>query len=155
MSIKSHLRNDPVSEILFRSPPRVSRDASVLEVVTEIQSSRTGSALVVDGDRLVGIFTERDYLRFVAEEGFDLSDAVETVMSPKPRTLHHADPILMALELMHERRYRNIPVVDDDGRPMGIVRVADLLRYLAEVVPGALLNLPPKPQRIIRIKEGA
>ena len=80
MSIKSHLRNDPVSEILFTAPPRVSRADSILDVVLAIQSSRTGSALIVEEGRLTGIFTERDYLKFVARDGFDLSDAVDTVM---------------------------------------------------------------------------
>ena len=155
MSIKSNLRNDSVSEILFNAPPRVSRDTAVLEVVLAIQSSRTGSALIVADGRLIGIFTERDYLNFLAEEGFDLSETIETVMTPNPQTLSPSDPILAALEMMHEHHYRNIPVVDQDNRPQGIVRVIDLLRYLSEVVPESLMNLPPRQQQTIRIKEGA
>ena len=155
MSIESHLRNDSVSEILFTAAPRVSRGDSILDVALAIQSSRTGSALIVEEGRLIGIFTERDYLKFISEDEFDLSDAVDTVMTAQPQTLRGTDPIIKALEMMHEHRWRNLPVVDEEESPLGIVRVTDLLHYLSEVVPETLMNLPPQQQQTIRIQEGA
>jgi CBS-domain-containing membrane protein len=56
---------------------------------------------------------------------------------------------------METGRYRNVPIVDDDGRILGIVRQVDILKYLAEAFPESLLNLPPRPHQTMKESEGA
>ena len=56
---------------------------------------------------------------------------------------------------MQTGRYRNVPVVDEDGVLVGVVRQADIIRYLAESFPEELLNLPPRPNQRIKQPEGA
>ena len=51
--------------------------------------------------------------------------------------------------------YRNVPIVDDDGRVVGIVRQVDVLKYLSEAFPEELLNLPPRPHQRMKESEGA
>ena len=51
--------------------------------------------------------------------------------------------------------YRNVPIVDDDRRVVGIVRQVDILKYLAEAFPEELLNLPPRPHQRMKESEGA
>ena len=56
---------------------------------------------------------------------------------------------------MQTGRYRNVPVVDDAGRLVGVVRQQDILKYLAESFPEELLNLPPRPHQRMEEPEGA
>jgi CBS domain-containing protein len=56
---------------------------------------------------------------------------------------------------MQTGRYRNVPLVDDDGRLVGVVRQNDIIRYLAESFPEELLNLPPRPHQAMKEPEGA
>jgi CBS-domain-containing membrane protein len=59
------------------------------------------------------------------------------------------------MDLMRTGRYRNVPLLDDDGRAAGVVRQQDLLRYVAESFPEELLNLPPRPHQTLEETEGA
>ena len=55
---------------------------------------------------------------------------------------------------MQTGRYRNVPLVDDDRRLVGVVRQEDILKYLAESFPEELLNLPPRPHQRMKQAEG-
>ena len=86
-----------------------------------------GALLVVDGQRLCGIFTERDALFRVVAEGRDpVATQVSQVMTPQPQTIHPDKPFLHALRIMHVGRFRHLPVVED-GRPLGMVSSRDAL----------------------------
>ena len=84
----------------------------------------------------------------------DLAAPVETYMTTDPRTLRLDQSVRDALELMQSGRYRNVPVVDDDRRLVGVVRQVDILKYLAESFPEELLNLPPRPHQRMEQAEG-
>jgi CBS domain-containing protein len=86
-----------------------------------------GALPVVDGERLVGIFTERDGLFRVLADGLDVkSTQLSSVMTTNPQTVPASSAFTTALQMMHEGRFRHIPVVDD-GRVIGIVSVRDAL----------------------------
>jgi CBS domain-containing protein len=86
-----------------------------------------GALLVVDGQRLCGIFTERDALFRVLAEGRDPgATQLSQVMTPQPQTIHPDKPFLHALRIMHVGRFRHLPVVED-GRPLGVVSSRDAL----------------------------
>ena len=76
-------------------------------------------------------------------------------MKEHPWTLHLDQPVRHAIDLMQTGRYRNVPLVDDDGMLVGVVRPVDVLKYLAEAFPEELLNLPPRPHQVIPETEGA
>ena len=75
--------------------------------------------LVLDGERLVGIFTDRDAVLKVAGRSLD-GIAVGDVMTPDPVVLRHDDPIAVAIHKMAVGGFRHIPIVED-GRPTGVV----------------------------------
>jgi len=86
-----------------------------------------GAIMVVEDDKLVGVFTERDGLFRVLAEGRSAdATAVSEVMTRNPQTIAPENPFTTALHLMHEGHYRHLPVVDD-GRVIGIVSVRDAL----------------------------
>ena len=101
-------------------------------VIAKMQAERQGSVLVVDGGRLVGIFTERDVLNRVAGFGLDLTRLpVSQVMTPDPKTLGDEDILAFAMHRMAVGSYRHIPIVRD-GHPPRFISVRGVLRYLHE-----------------------
>ena len=99
----------------------VSRDTTVTTAALRMREVNKGAVLVVEGTRLVGIFTERDVLfRVVAAKRDPATTTVESVMTKDPQTIHPDQPFVEALRMMHEGRYRHLPVVEH-GRPLGMV----------------------------------
>jgi CBS domain-containing protein len=140
-----------------RDPITVAPGTSLRECIERIQQAGTGdSVFVTDPERhLLGVLTERDIFGKLTGTGADLEQPVETVMVKHPWTLNLDQPIRHAIELMQTGRYRNVPLVDDDGLLVGVVRPVDVLKYLAEAFPEELLNLPPRPHQRMAATEGA
>jgi CBS domain-containing protein len=131
----------------------VEPGTSVHEVLSELKSRGFGEALVCRDGILVGIFTERDAMRLLAS-GQDLDSSVDSTMTPNPVTLRPADTIGAAVACMSANGYRRLPIVDDEGRPCGLVNVAGIVHWLVEHFPEAVYNLPPVSKPVIREREG-
>jgi len=94
---------------------------SVAEAARLMRESHIGAVLVVDGGRLVGIFTERDAVfRVIAAGGDPAATALAGVMTRDPVTVAPDETFGYALLLMHEHGFRHVPVVEN-GRPVGVV----------------------------------
>jgi CBS domain-containing protein len=106
----------------------IAPDATVHEAVVRMVAANVGSLLVLEGDDLVGIITERDYLRRVA-----LSDRpaqileVREVMTAPVVSVSSDEAIEDCLTMMTEHRFRHLPVVDE-GRLVGVVSIGDLVK---------------------------
>jgi CBS domain-containing protein len=97
---------------------------------------------------LVGIFTERDLLNRVAGKRLDWDAArVADYMTREPETLRPDDRIAWALHHMAVGGYRNVPLTDDRGRPVGLVSMKDIVDFIVDLFPAQVLNLPPDPHR--------
>jgi CBS domain-containing protein len=110
---------------------------SVGEAARMMKEGKVGAVLVVEGGRLVGIFTERDAVYRVMAPGRE-PDAtpLAEVMTPEPKTVAPDESFGYALLLMHEHGIRHVPVVED-GRPVGVVSARhaldpDLEEFTAE-----------------------
>lgn len=107
---------------------------SVSEVVTRLAKHRIGALPVVDGDAVVGIFSERDIVYGVAKHGSAfLAKTVGEVMTAPAITVTSDTAVLSALSLMTKRRIRHLPVVDDD-QLAGFVSIGDLVKYRIEKI---------------------
>ena len=101
--------------------------ASVAEAARLMKEHNTGALMICDGDKLVGVFTERDALfRVVAEGKSGDTTPLSDVMTREPKTVTADKPFLHALQLMHDGGFRHLPVVEDE-RLLGIVSVRDAL----------------------------
>jgi CBS domain-containing protein len=129
-------------------------DDTVGNVMQLLRAQRTGAAVITDGDKLVGIFTERDALNLMAG-GADFSRPVREFMSAKPATLPTAATVGDAIRVMSEGGYRHLPIVDTAGKPGGVVAVHGIVRYLVDHFPETVYNLPPDPKSVTREREGA
>ncbi len=140
-----------------RDPVAVRPGTPLADCLRAIQRSGIGdSVLVIDDDGfLKGVLTERDIFGRLIGTNVDVRQPVDAFMTTTPHRLSPEGTIREAVELMQTGRYRNIPLVDDDGRVAGIVRQVDILKYLAEAFPEELLNLPPRPHQRMEESEGA
>ena len=127
------LASEPLMVVGRRLPVTVSPGTSIADCLRAIQRTGTGDSVFVtdDGGRLLGVLTERDIFgRLVGPDvapAVDLDADVEAYMTTSPHMLRLEQTVLDALEIMQSGRYRNVPVVDDDGVMMGIVTVDDAL----------------------------
>jgi CBS domain-containing protein len=139
-----------------RQPVTVLPGTPLAECVRAIQRTGTGdSVFVCDASgRLTGVLTERDIFSRIVAGRVDLAQPVEHLMTTEPHTLDLNDTIRDAIVLMQTGRYRNVPLVDDTGHLVGVVRQADIIKYLAESFPEELLNLPPRPHQRMKAPEG-
>jgi CBS domain-containing protein len=123
---------DTIGEIMTVSVVGVGPDDPVSDAVQAMVDHDIGSVLVVEGDRAVGIFTERDLTRRVLSDPELLRRPIREVMcSPVHATRPEAE-IQQAFDLMNEKRVRRLAVVDG-GRLVGIVTERDLLRWVSAV----------------------
>jgi CBS domain-containing protein len=139
------LLNDTIAVLSPAEPICLPEAAMVHEAVRTMLAHRQAGVLVTDGQgRLAGIFTERDVLTRVV--GRDL-DARRTplgeVMTRNPEALTASDRVAYAIHCMSVAGYRTIPLVDGERRPIGVVTVSDVVRWLASLFPEAVLNLRP------------
>lgn len=110
-----------MSRSLLTVPPT----ATVAEAATLMSTNHAGSALVCEGDRLLGIFTERDIVKALATDFDAAGGAVTGFMTTDPTTLGPDASVAEALDLMLEQGFRHVPVVDGE-RVVGIVSLRDL-----------------------------
>lgn len=96
-------------------------ETTVSEAAKRLAAKNTGAVLVMEGDVLIGIFTERDAVFRVLAKGLDAtSTLLREVMTPNPATVAPNTSYGHALLIMQERRFRHVPVVEN-GRVLGIV----------------------------------
>ncbi len=119
-----------VQEIMHKGKdnPVVSEDKTVREAILEMTRTRLGATNVVNKQgKLVGFFTDGDLRRKLANEENILEKKINQVMSRKPCTISFQKLAIEALKMMQERKFDNIPVVDNQNRPIGIIDERDLL----------------------------
>ena len=130
--VKDDLRRLPSS-----APILVSQDSTLRDVVRHL-AGENRSVLVMDGERLSGIVTERDILFKVMNAGPHWESLpVSQIMTADPETLEYDDKIAYALHKMSLGGFRHIPILAG-GRPERMVSVRDILEYLAEMFPDAV-----------------
>lgn len=100
---------------------------AVTEAALVMRQADVGAIMVVEEGRLVGVFTERDALFRMVAQGLDgRTTRLAEVMTREPQTIHPDDHFVHALQMMHEGRFRHVPVVED-GRVVGMVSARDAL----------------------------
>jgi CBS domain-containing protein len=104
------------------------------EVAEKMREADAGSALVIDYGRLIGILTSRDVLRAVADRTHSAEARVRTWMTPDPCVARADTPAEEAALIMVEQGCHHLPVVDTDGRPIGVVGMRSVVSKTIEPV---------------------
>lgn len=146
--VGSEILRMPLSEVKASALVTVPPDAPLAKAVDLMRTRKVSALAVVErkkARRLVGIFTERDLVdRALSSRGWARAP-VKKFMTPEPETLRPADAVAYALNKMSVGGFRHVPLVDDAGRPAGMISAGDLVDFLVELCPEEILNLPPEP----------
>jgi signal-transduction protein with cAMP-binding, CBS, and nucleotidyltransferase domain len=110
----------------------ISAEASVLEAVQAMVENNVGSLLVKDAGEVVGIVTERDYLRRVTLQGRTEEAPVREIMSSPLVVATRETTIDECMALMTDRRIRHVPVVEE-GNVVGLVSIGDLVKFKSKL----------------------
>jgi CBS domain-containing protein len=114
-----------VREVMSSGLHYVSPSTTVGEAVALMARHRIGSTLVLEGSRLVGIFTERDVVRALSQSHDAPAHEVSSWMTSSPMTVTPEEPAASALQMMLDHNFRHLPVVEG-GDVVGIVSIRDL-----------------------------
>ena len=155
MPIYHELSQQPLRSIALERPLSVTADTSLTAVVDTMRNSDTDYVLVTKDETLAGIFTEHDLLTRAANPDGVPDAPVGEFMSPEPTVLDASRPISAALDAMAQGRYRHVPISDGERGCVGVLTSYNVLHFLAELLPGSILNLPPRPHQTIRAPDGA
>jgi CBS domain-containing protein len=155
MELARNLKIDSVSR-LHPTPPRVvAPEQTVADALAVMRQHRVGCVLVCRGDQLLGLFTERDLMRRVLAASRPLTAPVAECMTRDPVVVLPKDPIGLAIRRMEEGGYRHLPVIDETGRPVGVLSVKRIVHYLVEHFPATVYNQPPDPNAFPTSPDGA
>jgi CBS domain-containing protein len=153
-SIEEILKDVRIDEIPLKLPVMATLETSLEEAYKLLEESRHGAILVLEEGELRGIFTERDVLYRTALENLDGTTPLSELMTPDPVAVGTRARLSAAIQLMTERGYRHLPLVDGDNQCAGLLASRDMLRFIADHFPEAVLNLPPRLHQQMLTAEG-
>jgi signal-transduction protein with cAMP-binding, CBS, and nucleotidyltransferase domain len=129
-TFRGQLLGEHLDELGIATPETIDATADVNEAIRRMHDKGIDCVLVTEGDRLVGIFTDRDAVLKVA--GLERqARPIATLMTRDPVVLRHDETIAVAINKMAVGGFRHIPIVED-GRPTGVVTARDVFRHLVE-----------------------
>ena len=155
MGIEEALRAERLRSLALPEPATVPTGTTLKETLRVMRACGRGAVLIARAGRVIGIFTERDVLNKVFPGPVDGGQPIDGLMTAKPASLTPDATLGDAVRLMTEHGYRNIPLVDAEGRPAGMIAARDIVQYVAEHFPTEVANLPPSLEQQYRTKEGA
>ena len=147
MSIEQDLHTEKVTQLDLSEYTLVETGSSVRDAIQKMRAERHNCAFITKDGQLVGIFTDRDVLRGVVDRPEVWDHPVDEVMTHNPKFCTADQSAGDALGLMDSMRFRNAPVMDDKGKIVGNLTHFALIRYLADLFPEEVYNLPPMPDQ--------
>ena len=125
-----------IQEAMTKAPKTVTSDTTVEEAAHTLKSEDIGSLPIVDDDRLVGVVTDRDIAIRIVGEGRGLETTVGEIASKDVVTVDPQQSLEEAARLMAEHQIRRLPVVEEDGKLVGILAQADVAQSGHDTLTG-------------------
>ncbi len=133
LPVQQLLAEDTIDRLFPYPAITVEVGTSIGATLRAMQEKRFGCAMIVRGGKLVGIVTERDMLYKVANRITELeSTPVDIIMTPNPGVVRHGDTLAKTLNLMAMHKYRHVPIVDEEERPIGFLSSKGIFKYLCQ-----------------------
>jgi CBS domain-containing protein len=117
-----------IQDLMTTNPRTVTPDATIMEAAKIMRDEDTGVVPIVDGDQLAGVITDRDIAIRAIAEGKDGQTNVRDIASKDLVTIDPQQDLDEALRLMAQHQVRRLPVVEEDGKLVGIVAQADVAK---------------------------
>ena len=135
---------DPISSMQLMEPLIIDLGTSLRHVLDTMQDSKRNCILTLNNEKLGGILTERDIFLKVTGKGYDLDlTVIDEFITSNPESVTPEDPLAYALNKMHIGGFRNVPVVNDELYPIGIISITDIISTIADYFHSEIINLPP------------
>ena len=107
----------------------VSPDAKLSAAIKILSERRIGAVMVMSGQKIDGILSERDVVRVLGERGASvLDESVRSVMTPKVITCRESDTVAAIMEVMTSGKFRHLPVVEHE-RIVGLISIGDVVKW--------------------------
>ncbi|MBO9153884.1 CBS domain-containing protein [Chitinophaga sp. GCM10012297] len=120
----------------------VHPDSTVYEALKVLVDKNVGALVVLDKDRFLGIFSERDYARRVILKGRASKETtIREIMTEHPITVTEDETIENCMCKMTDKRIRHLPVVDEGGRLIGVISIGDVVKYMMDEQKHIIENL--------------
>lgn len=120
----------------------VHPDSTVYEALKVLVDKNVGALVVLDHDKFLGIFSERDYARRVILKGRASKETtIREIMTEHPITVTEDETIENCMCKMTDKRIRHLPVVDDGGRLIGVISIGDVVKYIMDEQKHIIENL--------------
>ena len=154
MSAKTLFADVKVSQLHLPEAILVNPKTPLSQAIEQMKKSESGCILICEAKKLRGLFTERDLLNRVLGQPVEMNAPIEHFMAPDPVTLLEDAFLVHVVDLMDEKGFRHIPLVNRSGEVKGLVSVTQIITYLAEHFPAEVFNLPPHLDQRSHTSEG-
>lgn len=154
MSAKTKVLSEKLKHVVRYEPASVQETATVKEALAVMREKQKPALMICKGKKLVGIFTERDYLMRAAGIA-QASEPIKKYMTSEPVTGHLEETLGEVVEVMNAKGLRSLPLLDESGAPVSVVTVLGVIQYLADHFPAAVVNRPPTPHARAEETDGA
>ena len=135
--------DSPISNFDLREPLIIELGTSLENVLENMQKTKNNCVLTLSDEKLNGILTERDILLKVTGKGYDLQlTTIDEFITLNPEYVSPEDPLAYALNKMYVGGFRNVPVVNDEMYPVGIISISDIISTIADYFHNEIINLP-------------
>ncbi len=135
--------NSSISNFDLRKPLIIELGTSLENVLNRMRETNNNCVLTLSNERLGGILTERDILLKVTGRGYDFQlTTVDEFITPNPEYISLEDPLAYALNKMYIGGFRNVPVINDEMYPVGIISISDIISNIANYFHDEIINFP-------------
>ena len=119
-----------IANVMTKSVISVDASLTINEAAKMMEDAKVGAVIVMENNLPVGIVTDRDFSVKVVSHAYQITAPVKQIMSSPLVSINSDETVRMAADLMHDRRIRKIPVIDD-GKVVGIITATDIVNLLA------------------------
>ena len=148
------LKEKKIYQIVNPKLVQVPDDISVKDIIELMQKNKSGYVVLAKNKKVAGLFTETDVVNKILDKDVDWNRPAREFMTSDWATLKMTDPVGQAIDLMSEKRFYHIPLVDDNGNLVNVLSVRTLIRFLSEFYPTEIYNLPPQFNQVMETQEG-
>ena len=119
-----------IGDIMTKSVISVDAALTINETAKMMEDAKVGAVIVMEDNAPVGIVTDRDFSVKVAAHAYQLTEPVKQIMSSPLFSIDSDESVRIAADLMHERKIRKLPVIDDE-KVVGIITATDIVNLLS------------------------
>jgi predicted transcriptional regulator len=154
MKLLEGLQQEPITHLDLSYYCTAPAGAAVKDVVETLRQSKRNCSLILEDDKLMGIFTDRDILRKVVDRPELWEQAIDQVMTREVLTIDESATAAEAMAIMDRFHFRNVPVVRANGEVVGNFTHYSIVKFLADTFPTEIYNRAPDHTRVARRQHG-